>query len=510
MSGSRPTTPSPTHPNSNVEEYDGARRISFSPEAANSLHQRESRESKRIANHDSDGDSMSTDDSMFELMTVNSDSSTETDEMDTIEQEEVVILNQEAGGPARNEETTVRHPRNDDLSIQVDGGSPDDEEMPGLIHRKAEKRTHSYAHHHIENKMAVFFSVNLEHGGTNCGILQLSAEAVDCDGNHLREFNEYVNPPMHTVISDSNSAIHGLTLQDPRIRDADPIEDVWPHFIEFIEQRLDRGSKRGIIVAWGGKSCDCEWLFIVTEELFPDKLNMPRWCDYFMDPSAVLKHYKSCKLHNQNTGLDGYGLEMTYCHVKGLDEAEGAHSSMVDARMQTEIILDECFQTYIDKPESMVLLDSVWKTKRERRKKCNKEKKRPVPVGWKEDDTTEWSVPQQQSYHGPEGGAKMHGPLMKVKMAIANCHCLQQSHGSTWSSHIHSNPHPYHPGIHTLESYLFLSFFLSFFCSPVMELLFISGHISPLSSVNWTFPWNQLYIEIKESIQQRVSLIIVD
>ena len=33
----------------------------------------------------------------------------------------------------------------------------------------------------------------------------------------------------------------------------------------FIECYFDEGQKSSLFIAWGGKSCDCEWLFIVAK-----------------------------------------------------------------------------------------------------------------------------------------------------------------------------------------------------------------------------------------------------
>ena len=57
-------------------------------------------------------------------------------------------------------------------------------------------------------------------------------------------------------------------MESPEIQQADDIETVWPEFRKFIENELDKGYKDGILIAWGGKGCDCDWLFRVTEELY--------------------------------------------------------------------------------------------------------------------------------------------------------------------------------------------------------------------------------------------------
>ena len=131
---------------------------------------------------------------------------------------------------------------------------------------------------------------------------------------------------------------------------AEPIEKIWPLFIEFVEGKLEGGKRVRIIVAWGGQACDCEWLFRITEESHHGTLVMPKWCPYFFDPKKTIMHYKSCKLNSKHSGVIGYGLEEVYCHLAGKDYLEGAHSSIVDAFAQSYIVGHECFVEFWDKP----------------------------------------------------------------------------------------------------------------------------------------------------------------
>ena len=60
--------------------------------------------------------------------------------------------------------------------------------------------------------------------------------------------------------------VHGIQPTDERIKSASGIETVWKQFVSFIEAHLSGGDhssnkKSGIFAAWGGKACDCEWLF---------------------------------------------------------------------------------------------------------------------------------------------------------------------------------------------------------------------------------------------------------
>ena len=93
--------------------------------------------------------------------------------------------------------------------------------------------------------------------------------------------------------------IHGIKPTNDQIKNANPIEQVWPRFKSYCEALLE-GSKVGALVAWGGKSCDIKWIFRVVEETHKGKLFMPVGLKYFMDPCQVIKHYTSCKLNDQH------------------------------------------------------------------------------------------------------------------------------------------------------------------------------------------------------------------
>ena len=56
-----------------------------------------------------------------------------------------------------------------------------------------------------------------------------------------------------------------------------------------------------------------------------------------------------------------------WCHVKDETELPNAHSSIVDATAQFDIVNDDRFlgNGFHDKPVGMVLLEDVWKGKEE-------------------------------------------------------------------------------------------------------------------------------------------------
>ena len=77
------------------------------------------------------------------------------------------------------------------------------------------------------------------------------------------------------------------------VKNGGRLVDVWKEFVLLIEQHLDGGKKTGMLVAWGGKSCDCKWMFKVCEEQHPGVLNYPKHCPYFLDPKVTINHHTS-------------------------------------------------------------------------------------------------------------------------------------------------------------------------------------------------------------------------
>ena len=117
----------------------------------------------------------------------------------------------------------------------------------------------------------------------------------------------------------------GLGPRDPHITSAKPLEAVLPDFKGFVENLLQNESQKGVMVAWGGKGCDAEWLFRVTEVEHPETLQMPKGLDFFIDPCHVIGDYKSCGLNENKRGDPGHGLKTVGSYIKSKPHMEGAH-----------------------------------------------------------------------------------------------------------------------------------------------------------------------------------------
>ena len=210
--------------------------------------------------------------------------------------------------------------------------------------------------------------------------------------------------------------VHKLGPNHPKIMAAKPIEAVWPDFEATINQWTKNGGKKGLVVAWSGETCDIQWLFNVTEVSHKGSLKLPKGLSYFMDPCQVISHYKSCPLNEKNRGEVGHALEIVYCFVTGKTTLVNAHDAIVDATAQLEVILDERFKLFMDKPKSIKLMKDVFTKKAQKKQEQVDELKRKVPPGWTEDYTT-FRIPKtEQTYQG-SGGGPDYGPTRQCREA---------------------------------------------------------------------------------------------
>ncbi|KAL9186565.1 hypothetical protein ACHAXT_005803 [Thalassiosira profunda] len=234
--------------------------------------------------------------------------------------------------------------------------APDDPpDLPPPEAGKKKKASKSIAHAHFEGKSLVHFHLDVEDGGPQCGIVQLSVVAMNADLQTIDEFDRYVRPPSNAVWSEKTCAVHGLSREDPRIAGANDIVYVWREFHNFIERNLPDG-KVGMLVAWNGRGSDMTKLFQVTEILYRGVLEMPKGLQFFCDPMMTIKHYTKCALYETRrpSKREGYGLDVVYREAFGRrikDDFEGgAHNSLNDARAQAKIFADERVFPFIDLP----------------------------------------------------------------------------------------------------------------------------------------------------------------
>jgi hypothetical protein len=220
----------------------------------------------------------------------------------------------------------------------------------------------SKAHDLIMKGHIALVSFDVETGGEECGVCQISAVAFDLQGNSLcGDFDFYVKPPRSAKWDKHAVAVHLLDANHESIKSADPIETVWPMFVDWCEALTSDGQTKVVLVAWNGTTCDIKWIHRLTSPSGEWKLKMPDGCDFFCDPYKAIKHYKTCELNPQTTG-ENLVLGTVYRIVTGGD-LDNAHNSLVDALAQKTVMLDRRY-----------LKIKQWN-----------ELTRPVPNGWLEE-----------------------------------------------------------------------------------------------------------------------------
>ena len=105
----------------------------------------------------------------------------------------------------------------------------------------------------VDAGAVVFIHVDIESGGEDVGIIQLSAVAHDSsDNTKLGDtFDMYVRPTSRVRASDWNEEaikITGLDYNSPEIKSANEMEVVWPQWESWCASKLPAG-KVGCLVA---------------------------------------------------------------------------------------------------------------------------------------------------------------------------------------------------------------------------------------------------------------------
>lgn len=232
----------------------------------------------------------------------------------------------------------------------------------------------SIAHHYITSGDVVYCSFDLETGGEYCGIVQISAELfspnpADALGldfiSNPDTFNSYVQPPEGALWNDDacrNS--HNLTSNSECIKSAPRFDVVWGQFCSWISRHVGP-SKTCIFVAYNGATCDLRWLWRHLQAP-RTTLSMPDCMRFFLDPLHVIQNYKSCPLNPTKSKLESLELGVVWKYIKKAN-LNGAHDSLVDAKAQTDIVTHKSFVKFIDKKQSIRLIEDIFsKTERAR------------------------------------------------------------------------------------------------------------------------------------------------
>ncbi|KAL3905294.1 MAG: hypothetical protein SGARI_004534, partial [Bacillariaceae sp.] len=267
-----------------------------------------------------------------------------------------------------------------------------------------------------------FIHLDLETGGEDVGIIQLSSVAHDANDNKQvgAPFNKYVKPHARVRNRDWSEVamrITGLSYAKDEIKNADFIDAVWGEWLDWCKSRIPVGYI-GCLVAWNGKGSDCKWLFKHVEES-KSPLAWPPRLEFFMDPMSVISGYKSCKLNMEHSKILGYGLAAVWCYIKEEPSLKDEHNSLIDATAQFDIVKHKHFRKFWGMAKSVMPLKEVWKANRERFLAAEAELGRPVPDGWVLEDMPERKklIDPITEYNSGEGGGKA-GPTSAAYDAI--------------------------------------------------------------------------------------------
>ena len=183
-------------------------------------------------------------------------------------------------------------------------------------------RGRSVIHNKLREDKVVFLSFDLEDGGEECGIVQISGEflKISRSGDQPRAdkassvcrnpdcFDSYVNPGDDAIWSQRAIGVHHLTALDSRIANADDIATVWERFNMWID-RHESPDDTIVLVAWNGATYDLKWLWKVTQVPLL-VLNLSSKIKYFIGPYRVIKKYTKGGLHPSQSKIESLELSV--------------------------------------------------------------------------------------------------------------------------------------------------------------------------------------------------------
>ena len=291
----------------------------------------------------------------------------------------------------------------------------------------------SIIHNELREDRVVFLSFDLEHGGEECGILQISGEflKISLSGDRPRYdtasaiqrnpdcFDSYVNPGDEAIWDPEAIGVHKLTPTDSRITNADDIGTVWERFNIWIDRHTSPEDTI-VLVAWNGATCDLKWLWKVTQAPL-SALHLSSKIKYFIDPYRVIKKYKEGGLHPSNSKIESLelGVVWTFISKRNFNKK---HNSLEDVRAQTDVITHDQFVRYIDTGFAVQDVLDIFTATQRRSFLKGMESIRPVHEPWievtPEHDVT-WEPDSADSYTGRSGGG-FPGPTAYIQQIARN------------------------------------------------------------------------------------------
>ena len=113
-----------------------------------------------------------------------------------------------------------------------------------------------------------------------------------------------------------------------------------------------------VLVAYNGDTCDLKWLWCITQ-VSRSLLSLSSQIKYFLGSLQVTCNYKECKPRPSKSNLGSIELGWVWKLISNGHNLNGAHSSLVDAKALTDIILHPSFVLYIDCKSSIQPIDEI-------------------------------------------------------------------------------------------------------------------------------------------------------
>ena len=279
----------------------------------------------------------------------------------------------------------------------------------------------------------MFLSFDLEHGGEECGIVQISGEflKISISGDQPRAdiassicrnpdyFDSYVNPGDDTIWNQRAIGVHHLTASDSRIANADDLATVWERFNTWIDRHTSPDDTI-VLVAWNGSTCDLKWLWKVTQAPL-SVLSLSSKIKYFIDPYRVIKKYTKGGIHPSVSKIESLELGVVWSFISKRN-FNGKHNSIEDVRAQTDVITHEQFVRYIDTSFAVQDVLEIFTATQRKAFQKGMESIRPVHSPWTEitpENDIIWEPDSADSYTGRDGGG-LPGPTTYIQQVARN------------------------------------------------------------------------------------------
>ena len=103
-----------------------------------------------------------------------------------------------------------------------------------------------------------------------------------------------------------------------------------------------------------------------------------------MDPYKVITSYKSCLIHPDKSRLESLSCGSVFNFLYPDEPLEGLHNSLVDCKIQTDIVTHPYFVKFINRKASIQLITKIFHVSQVNEWKRKMEPSRPVHGDWVE------------------------------------------------------------------------------------------------------------------------------